>query len=116
MVVEDAITPLERRLYFTTAHAHFKAGCPSLALEVLSKLPNKVLSPSVSRKSSNASLSLTKPLVSAVNKSIDTGILDEHLGKYIECCGDVKLPLLCETIPIYKSSMLEITVTLWSCK
>lgn len=43
LLVEDSITPLERQLYFTTAHAHFKAGCPALALEVLSKLPNKVI-------------------------------------------------------------------------
>ncbi|KAI5722747.1 hypothetical protein M8J76_014152 [Diaphorina citri] len=45
LLVEDSITPLERQLYFTTAHAHFKAGCPALALEVLSKLPSKVLDP-----------------------------------------------------------------------
>lgn len=43
LLLEDTITPLERQLYFTTAHAHFKAGCPALALEVLSKLPNKVM-------------------------------------------------------------------------
>lgn len=43
LIMEDSITPLERQLYFTTAHAHFKAGCPALALEVLSKLPNKVM-------------------------------------------------------------------------
>lgn len=36
---DDRITPVERRLFFTTAHAHFKNGCPLLALEVLSKLP-----------------------------------------------------------------------------
>lgn len=42
-MLEDSITPLERQLYFTTAHAHFKAGCPALALEVLSKLPGKVM-------------------------------------------------------------------------
>lgn len=41
--LEDSITPLERQLYFTTAHGHFKAGCPALALEVLSKLPSKVI-------------------------------------------------------------------------
>lgn len=34
LMVEDSITPLERQLYFTTAHGHFKAGCPALALEV----------------------------------------------------------------------------------
>ncbi|KAL5274949.1 DMXL1 family protein [Megaselia abdita] len=44
--LEDTITPLERQLYFTTAHAHFKAGCPALALEVLNKLPSKVTEPS----------------------------------------------------------------------
>ncbi|OQR78759.1 dmX protein 2 [Tropilaelaps mercedesae] len=41
----DTITPLERRLFFTTAHAHFRAGCPPLALEVLSRLPNCQLDP-----------------------------------------------------------------------
>ncbi|CAG2169135.1 unnamed protein product [Oppiella nova] len=38
----DAITPFERRLFFMTAHSHFRAGCPSLALEVLSRLPNRI--------------------------------------------------------------------------
>lgn len=42
-VTSDAITPFERRLYFITAHQHFRAGCPSLALEVLSRLPNRIL-------------------------------------------------------------------------
>ncbi|KAM6223193.1 dmX-like protein 1 isoform 2-T2 [Rhynchocyon petersi] len=32
----------ERRLFFTTASAHLKAGCPMLALEVLSKMPKVV--------------------------------------------------------------------------
>ncbi|XP_076252311.1 rabconnectin-3 alpha isoform X2 [Rhynchophorus ferrugineus] len=36
---KDSITSLERQLYFATAHGHFRAGCPALALEVLSKLP-----------------------------------------------------------------------------
>ncbi|XP_060804377.1 dmX-like protein 2 isoform X1 [Amyelois transitella] len=39
---EEGITRLERRLYFQTAHGHFKAGCPALALEVLSKLPSRI--------------------------------------------------------------------------
>ncbi len=47
---EDAVTPLERRLYFSTAHFHLRGGCPALAVEVLSKLPNKV-----SRKSARLS-------------------------------------------------------------
>lgn len=38
-VCVDKVTPTERRLFFITAHNHFKNGCPLLALEVLSKLP-----------------------------------------------------------------------------
>ncbi|XP_051785928.1 dmX-like protein 1 isoform X2 [Erpetoichthys calabaricus] len=38
----DSINLVERRLFFTTAHSHFKAGCPMLALEVLSKMPKVV--------------------------------------------------------------------------
>lgn len=52
LLLEDSITPLERQLYFTTAHAHFKAGCPALALEVLSKLPNKVMDTNCEESSS----------------------------------------------------------------
>ncbi|XP_028679377.1 dmX-like protein 2 isoform X1 [Erpetoichthys calabaricus] len=41
------INLIERKLFFTTANAHFKVGCPVLALEVLSKIPKvtKKLSP-----------------------------------------------------------------------
>lgn len=38
----EKITPIERRLFFTTAHMHFKNGCPLLALEVLAKLPTVI--------------------------------------------------------------------------
>ncbi|KAG9487910.1 hypothetical protein GDO78_007614 [Eleutherodactylus coqui] len=38
----DKINLGERKLFFTTAHAHLKAGCPMLALEVLSKMPKVV--------------------------------------------------------------------------
>ena len=41
--MSEAITPFERRLFFITAHQHFRAGCPSLALEVLSRLPGKIV-------------------------------------------------------------------------
>ncbi|PSN54280.1 DmX-like protein 2 [Blattella germanica] len=72
LLLEDSITPLERQLYFTTAHAHFKAGCPALALEVLSKLPSKVMdangddSPSLLNSPSKARVQ---------DYQIDTGIL-----------------------------------------
>ncbi|XP_029916827.1 dmX-like protein 1 isoform X2 [Myripristis murdjan] len=35
----DSISLVERRLFFTAAYAHLQAGCPMLALEVLSKMP-----------------------------------------------------------------------------
>lgn len=66
--IEDSITPLERQLYFTTAHGHFKAGCPALALEVLNKLPSKVIEP-------DAAADLLSPSVGKHAEQIDTGIL-----------------------------------------
>ncbi|XP_058830024.1 dmX-like protein 2 isoform X2 [Topomyia yanbarensis] len=68
--LEDSITPLERQLYFTTAHAHFKAGCPALALDVLSKLPSKVID-----QDSNSQLQSPSDVKPQCN-SIATGILD----------------------------------------
>ncbi|XP_060693582.1 dmX-like protein 1 isoform X3 [Hemiscyllium ocellatum] len=41
----DKISLAERRLFFSTANAHFKAGCPMLALEVLSKMPAVTMKP-----------------------------------------------------------------------
>ncbi|TSL10182.1 DmX-like protein 1 [Bagarius yarrelli] len=38
----DSISLTERRLFFTTAYAHLEAGCPMLALEVLSKMPKVI--------------------------------------------------------------------------
>ncbi|XP_063050871.1 dmX-like protein 1 isoform X2 [Engraulis encrasicolus] len=39
---EDSVTLVERRLFFTAAYSHLQAGCPLLALEVLSRLPNVI--------------------------------------------------------------------------
>lgn len=39
-ILEDKVTPIERRLHFLTAYYHLINGCPLLALDVLSKLPN----------------------------------------------------------------------------
>uniref|UniRef100_A0A182VT50 RAVE complex protein Rav1 C-terminal domain-containing protein n=1 Tax=Anopheles minimus TaxID=112268 RepID=A0A182VT50_9DIPT len=72
--LEDSITPLERQLYFTTAHAHFKAGCPALALEVLSKLPTKVIDQETSNAQSPASVPDTK--IHDQSTLIATGTLD----------------------------------------
>ncbi|XP_075227186.1 rabconnectin-3 alpha isoform X2 [Lycorma delicatula] len=68
LLLEDSITPLERQLYFTTAHAHFKAGCPALALEVLSKLPTKVMEDTTSIVNSPSKTKVQ-------DTQIDTGIL-----------------------------------------
>ncbi|XP_055842018.1 dmX-like protein 2 isoform X1 [Episyrphus balteatus] len=67
--LEDSITPLERQLYFTTAHAHFKAGCPALALEVLNKLPTKVIDTA-------ANSEVTTPAENVEDHLINTGIID----------------------------------------
>uniref|UniRef100_A0A8B9GLZ8 Dmx like 1 n=1 Tax=Amazona collaria TaxID=241587 RepID=A0A8B9GLZ8_9PSIT len=60
----DKINVGERRLFFTTAYAHLKAGCPMLALEVLSKMPKVIMrsksfcrSPSLMDTSKDFSLS-----------------------------------------------------------
>lgn len=71
LLLEDTITPLERQLYFTTAHGHFKAGCPALALEVLNKLPSKVVEHELNSQSDE--------VVKGTNDhhaQINTGIID----------------------------------------
>lgn len=73
--LEDSITPLERQLYFTTAHGHFKAGCPALALEVLSKLPTKVIDTDESDDNTSVSTAATTKIDTQSN-SIATGTLD----------------------------------------
>ncbi|XP_017577320.2 dmX-like protein 1 isoform X1 [Pygocentrus nattereri] len=50
----DSVSLIERRLFFTAAYAHLQAGCPMLALEVLSKMPKVV-------KRSKLLLTLEKP-------------------------------------------------------
>lgn len=40
--IAHSISLVERRLFFTAAYAHMQAGCPMLALEVLSKIPKVV--------------------------------------------------------------------------
>ncbi|TRY64794.1 hypothetical protein DNTS_004401 [Danionella cerebrum] len=39
---QDSISLTERRLFFSAAYAHLQAGCPMLALEVLSKMPKRI--------------------------------------------------------------------------
>uniref|UniRef100_A0A336LP03 CSON007414 protein n=1 Tax=Culicoides sonorensis TaxID=179676 RepID=A0A336LP03_CULSO len=71
LLLEDTITPLERQLYFTTAHGHFKAGCPALALEVLNKLPSKVVDHDINSQSDELSQEKVDQHI-----QINTGILD----------------------------------------
>ena len=81
-LAEEAVTHLERRLYFSTAHFHLRAGCPALAVEVLSKLPNRVIDTPASAASSTAASS-RKQSHSTVNSNLvtdarilETGIFD----------------------------------------
>ncbi|KAJ8247851.1 hypothetical protein GJAV_G00251230 [Gymnothorax javanicus] len=59
----DEINLIERKLFFTTANAHFKVGCPVLALEVLSKLPKvtKKAGSSLSKDSSMVTIGSSQP-------------------------------------------------------
>ncbi|KAI4881493.1 hypothetical protein NFI96_021816, partial [Prochilodus magdalenae] len=58
----DEINLIERKLFFTTANAHFKVGCPVLALEVLSKIPKVTKkASSLSKGSSQANVSASQP-------------------------------------------------------
>src|SRR5699024_1385447 len=56
-----AITPFERRLFFLTAYRHLQAGCPSLALEVLSRLPANIMSYSEKSEIEECSRRLSMP-------------------------------------------------------
>uniref|UniRef100_A0A671L0G7 DmX-like protein 1 n=1 Tax=Sinocyclocheilus anshuiensis TaxID=1608454 RepID=A0A671L0G7_9TELE len=60
----DSISLTERRLFFTAAYAHLQAGCPMLALEVLSKMP-KVVKRSQARENSPETSSEHKDQASA---------------------------------------------------
>ncbi|XP_069381921.1 dmX-like protein 2 isoform X1 [Paralichthys olivaceus] len=72
----DEINLIERKLFFTTANAHFKVGCPVLALEVLSKIPKvtkKSGSSPLSKASSKANLDSTQPLENGTQGGLDWG-------------------------------------------
>ncbi|KAH9413091.1 DmX-like protein 1 [Dermatophagoides pteronyssinus] len=56
-----AVTPFERRLFFLTAYRHLQAGCPSLALEVLSRLPTSIVSDSEKNEIDECSRRLSIP-------------------------------------------------------
>ena len=69
--IEDTVTPLERKLYFSTAHFHLRAGCPALAVEVLTKLPNKV----IESKTNDNAVAPTDP--HQHDKKLQTGVFDQ---------------------------------------
>ncbi|XP_034536056.1 dmX-like protein 2 isoform X3 [Notolabrus celidotus] len=72
----DEINLIERKLFFTTANAHFKVGCPVLALEVLSKIPKvtkKISSSPLSKDSSKANLNSSQPLENGTQGGVDWG-------------------------------------------
>ncbi|XP_078141511.1 dmX-like protein 2 isoform X1 [Centroberyx gerrardi] len=72
----DEINLIERKLFFTTANAHFKVGCPVLALEVLSKIPKvtkKSVSLPLSKGSSMANVNSSQPLENGTQGGMDWG-------------------------------------------
>ncbi|XP_034195925.2 rabconnectin-3 alpha isoform X1 [Osmia lignaria lignaria] len=107
LMLEDSITPLERQLYFTTAHAHFKAGCPALALEVLSKLPSKVMdtncedSPSLLNSPSKARTQ---------DFQIDTGIITWNEDHSKQTSNDTGAAVLDWSEPVTKQTEDELVL------
>uniref|UniRef100_A0A8C7J9X9 Dmx-like 2 n=1 Tax=Oncorhynchus kisutch TaxID=8019 RepID=A0A8C7J9X9_ONCKI len=71
----DEINLIERKLFFTTANAHFKVGCPVLALEVLSKIP-KVTKKSVSSSPLSKGSSMANVSSSLTLENGNQGALD----------------------------------------
>ncbi|XP_031162140.1 dmX-like protein 2 isoform X6 [Sander lucioperca] len=70
------INLIERKLFFTTANAHFKVGCPVLALEVLSKIPKvtkKSSSSPLSKASSKANLNSSQPVENGTQGGVEWG-------------------------------------------
>ncbi|XP_076849811.1 dmX-like protein 2 isoform X3 [Brachyhypopomus gauderio] len=81
----DEINLMERKLFFTTANAHFKVGCPVLALEVLSKIPKVTKKTSfISRGSSPGNGSTPQ----AQNGSRRTADLVWDMPTSHQTCGD----------------------------
>ena len=77
---EDAVTPLERRLYFSTAHYHLRAGCPALAVEVLSKLPGKIV------ENSNITDSMTRSKGKRNTSDLSFVKISEMTSRLIDFC------------------------------
>ncbi|GCB69975.1 hypothetical protein scyTo_0012523, partial [Scyliorhinus torazame] len=67
----DKISLAERRLFFTTANAHFKAGCPMLALEVLSKMPAVTMKPKTLQHKISSYLTVNSSLEESKRKVLD---------------------------------------------
>ncbi|XP_067885987.1 dmX-like protein 1 isoform X2 [Heterodontus francisci] len=67
----DKISLAERRLFFTTANAHFKAGCPMLALEVLSKMPAVTMKPKTLQNKASSYLTVNSSLEESNRKILD---------------------------------------------
>ncbi|XP_069818776.1 dmX-like protein 1 isoform X1 [Dendropsophus ebraccatus] len=91
--VADKINLGERRLFFTTAHAHLRAGCPMLALEVLSKMPKVVKKSKLFfRTSSLAETSkVSTPLSPALGEKKDSACDFDWSSSLVNGVSDVSL-------------------------
>uniref|UniRef100_A0AAY4DPT2 RAVE complex protein Rav1 C-terminal domain-containing protein n=1 Tax=Denticeps clupeoides TaxID=299321 RepID=A0AAY4DPT2_9TELE len=89
----DSVTLVERRLFFTAAHAHLQAGCPMLALEVLSKMPKVIkrskpwagldapsppLGPCAGRKSQASDFDWPRPVLNGFGSAADVALSPNH--------------------------------------
>lgn len=69
-----ALSPRERNMYFFTAHKHYAAGCPALAIHVLSQLPRE----------KKLATSIAGSPVKSPTKTVDSRIESGILSGYVE--------------------------------
>uniref|UniRef100_A0A4W5QS92 Dmx like 1 n=1 Tax=Hucho hucho TaxID=62062 RepID=A0A4W5QS92_9TELE len=68
----NSISLVERRLFFTAAYAHLQAGCPMLALEVLSKMPKVVKRSNETKKEQTSDLDWSQPALNGFESVSDS--------------------------------------------
>uniref|UniRef100_A0A8C7D3G2 Dmx like 1 n=1 Tax=Oncorhynchus kisutch TaxID=8019 RepID=A0A8C7D3G2_ONCKI len=68
----NSISLVERRLFFTAAYAHLQAGCPMLALEVLSKMPKVVKRSNETKKEQASDLDWSQPALNGFESVSDS--------------------------------------------
>ena len=76
-IVGELLSPMERQLFFKTAHAHLNSGCPSLAMQVLMELPATVTSERGSSAPEDPEPRIAKTSGNLTEDMINTGTISD---------------------------------------